>query len=380
MRLSKRFVAGGAVLLAVMIVLAAIIAVRGGSTDYSIVTLNCIGGSEKSELMADPQVKQILHDRFGLTVNYVSKGSYDQVQMSTDDLKNRKTDCLWPSSASAQSVFEARHQGAFSDYRTETVLQSPEVIYAGPQGTDALVRAGIVTQREGKHFVVNMKDLIDSVLEPQTWEALKADDLAGPVTISSTDPAKSNSGFTLYQLMLAIISTDNVYQAPNVSQAQTALPKIRQLYDAQGLLARGSDQGFKQWQLQGGEYHAPLYAGYENQIIQQMVLSGQQGGSRLLLQNVRILYPEPTLYNDHPVLALNADAGRFIEAMKNREIQIIAWQKYGFRSGVEVGLSEVVYFKDLPLVQQIRTTTPPSADVTLMLLDCLKDNTGSACQ
>ncbi len=379
MRLSRRFVAGGVVLLAVLVVLAAVIIVRGGSTDSSIVTLNCIGGSEKSELMADPQVKQILHDRFGLTVSYEPKGSYDQVQLPTDDLKNRKTDCLWPSSASAQSVFEVQHQGAFSDYRTETVLQSPEVIYAGPQGTDALVRAGIVTQREGKYFVVNMKGLIDSVLKPQTWEALKAGDLAGPVTISSTDPAKSNSGFTLYQLMLAIISTDNVYQAPNVSQAQTGLPKIRQLYDAQGLLARGSDQGFKQWQLQGGEYHAPLYAGYENQIIQQVVLSGQQG-SQSLLQNVRILYPEPTLYSDHPVLALNANAGRLIEALKDREIQTIAWQKYGFRSGVEVDLSNVVHFKDLPLVQQLRSTTPPSADVTLMLLNCIKDNTGRACQ
>ena len=59
----------------------------------------------------------------------------------------------------------------------------------------------------------------------------------------------------------------NPYQPPTVAQAKKGLPTVRELYDAQGLQAKSSDFGFDQWLLQGGELHAPLYAGYESQVI-----------------------------------------------------------------------------------------------------------------
>jgi hypothetical protein len=51
----------------------------------------------------------------------------------------------------------------------------------------------------------------------------------------------------------------------------------------------------------------------------------------------------------------------------------VAWKKYGFRSSVQLGLNQVSDFPDLPLAEQIRTTTPPNAEVTLALLACVKD-------
>jgi len=88
---------------------------------------------------------------------------------------------------------------------------------------------------------------------------------------------------------------------------------------------------------------------------------------------VRILYPEPTIYADHPILALDANAVKLIEAMKDPDIQKIAWQRYGFRSGVALG-TDVSYFKQLALAPQLKTTSPPNADVTLLLLHCIQDN------
>jgi len=203
------------------------------------------------------------------------------------------------------------------------------------------------------------------------WDSLGTADLHGPITVSSTDPARSNSGFTLTQLELNIIATADVFQAPSLAQAKTALPTIRALYDAQGLQAASSDAGFRQWLTQGAEFHAPLYAGYENQLIQEVVKLGSQ--SAAVLKNVRILYPEPTIYSDHPILALDTAGGRFIDAMKDRQIQEIAWKKYGFRSSVQVGINEMTAFPDLPLAEQVRTTTPPNAEVTLALLACVKN-------
>ena len=140
---------------------------------------------------------------FGITVTFSPLGSYDQVQLPADELRKRKLNCLWPGSASAQSVFESLHRVEFPQYRAETVLQSPEVIYAGHNGTEALVREGIVAQRDGKHFVVDMKRLLlDFILKGKTWETVKAKGLSGPIKVASTDPAKSNSGFTMTQLEL----------------------------------------------------------------------------------------------------------------------------------------------------------------------------------
>lgn len=345
---------------------------QNGGPSAAPATITCIGGSEKTELMADARIKTILRDRYGLTVTFSPLGSYDQVQLSTDELRKRKADCLWPSSASAQSVFESLHTGAFADYRSENLLQSPEVIYAGPQGTDALVKAGLVQERDRRYYIVNVKNLLlDYVLKRRTWESVKAADLKGPISIASTDAAKSNSGFTLAQLELNIIATADVFSAPSADQARKALGTLRALYDAQGLQARSSEAGFRQWLTQGGELHAPLYAGYENQFIQQVTAAG--GNSAALLKSVRLLYPEPTIYSDHPLLALSPSAGRFIDAMKDPEIQAIAWKTYGFRSGTQVGVNNVSDFPDLPLADQFRTTTPPNAEVTLMLLSCVKD-------
>ncbi|MDW5328426.1 hypothetical protein [Plantactinospora sp. KLBMP9567] len=364
----------GLVMVIVVCVVAALLWSRSGgtSTPAALTTLTCVGGSEKSELMADPEVTRVLRDRYRLEVSFQPLGSYDQVQLSTDELSARRVDCLWPSSASAQSVFEAQHQGAFPEYRAENLLQSPEVVYAGPRGTDALVKLGVVQQRDSRFHIVNMKSLLlDYVLKKQTWDGNGAAELRGPITISSTDPAKSNSGFVLAQLQLSIVATDDVFQAPNLAQARLALPTMRALYDAQGLQARTSDSGFREWLTQGGEFKSPLYAGYENQLIQQVVQSGANSAN--LLRNIRVLYPDPTIYSDHPVLALNATAAGFIEAMKDPEIQSIAWQTYGFRSAVQVGVNDVADFPDIDLAEQIRTTPAPAADVTLALLSCMKD-------
>ncbi|MEV0805353.1 hypothetical protein [Micromonospora sp. NPDC050200] len=376
---STRFLIG-LVTVIVVCVAAAVLWKRSADTPPAAgppTTVTCVGGSEKSELMADAEVQRILREAYRLEVTFQPLGSYDQVQLSTDEIKARKLDCLWPSSASAQGVFEAQHAGAFPDYRAENLLQSPEVIYAGPRGTDALIRKGIVQRRGERYFVVNMKGLLlDHVVKRGTWEAIGAADLRGPITLASTDPAKSNSGFTLAQLQLNIIATADGFSAPSLAQARKALPTMRALHDAQGLQSRSSDSGFREWLTQGGEFKAPLYAGYENQIIQQVVQSGDN--SAALLKNVRVLYPDPTIYSDHPLLALDPAAGRFVDAMKDPKIQEIAWKRYGFRSAVQVGANDVADFPGIGLADQIRAAPAPAADVTLALLSCMKNATTCA--
>ena len=101
---------------------------------------------------------------------------------------------------------------------------------------------------------------------------------------------------------------------------------------------------------------------------------GDKGTKDLLTKDVRVLYPEPTVYSDHPILALDASAARLIDAMKDPEVQKIAWETYGFRSGVDFALNDVTTFPDLPLAQKLKTTAPPNAAVTQLLLNCIRNN------
>ena len=360
--------------------LIAVIAVLAGGTWLVIsqnsgpqpVTISCVGGSEKTALMRDPEVGKILDKKYNITVKWTSMGSYDQVLLSKDDIASRGFNCLWPSSASARNVFEATHRGEFSDYRAETVLQSPEVIYAGPQSTEALTKARLVAQQD-KHHVLDFKTLLnDHIVPKKQWQELKAGKLRGPINVSSTDPVKSNSGFTLAQLELTMLASADPYQSPSIAEARSALPTMRQIYDAQGLQATSSDNGFRQWLTQGGEYSAPLYAGYESQIIQQMTVGGNP---EHLMKNVTMLYPDPTVYSDHPILAIDSDAQRLIEAMKDEEIQKLAWTKYGFRSSVNAAYNDMSVFETLPLAEQFITVPAPNSEVTLALLECLRDRT-----
>lgn len=363
------FIIGLVLVLGVLIAGAYLLVTNMGKQKH--LEISCIGGSEKTGFMRDADVMRILDERYNLTVKWTPMGSYDQVMMTSDQIRQRGATCLWPSSASAQHIFEARHSGEFAGYRAETLLQSPEVIYAGPQGADALVRAGLVVQSGEAYTMPKMRELLlDHVLAGKTWQELQAGNLQGPINISSTDPVRSNSGFTLAQLELIMISGDGS-RNPNITDARAALPQMRQIYDSQGLQATSSDNGFRQWLTQGGEYQSPLYAGYENQIIQQVVT----GGGSSVLDEVKMIYPDPTIYSDHPLLALDVDSGRLIDALKDEEIQTLAWQRYGFRSSINTGWNDMAEFETLPLAEHIRTVPATNAEVTLALLACLQDRT-----
>ena len=49
---------------------------------------------------------------------------------------------------------------------------------------------------------------------------------------------------------------------------------------------------------------------------------------------VRILYPQPTVWSSHPLIILQEKANILIEALQDEEIQKIAWEQHGFRSGL----------------------------------------------
>jgi hypothetical protein len=182
------------------------------------------------------------------------------------------------------------------------------------------------------------------------------------VLINSSDPATSDSGMTLAQLELATVASGNPYQSATVAQATAALGKVKALVEAQGLMRTGSDSAFEQWVIQqtGG-----LLAGYENQLLQWITTRN----AGVVPEGIVTLYPEPTIFNDHTILALTPAATKLIEAVQDDAVQDIARKKYGFRSGTRV-VEQAFQGVDVPPTHVIKKTRAPGYEVTKLLLDC----------
>jgi hypothetical protein len=376
MRKSKGLFYAGIAGIVVVLVIAVVVIMMGkrssGGTAApgdSTVTITCLGGSEKEDLINDPDVKRILKDKYGIEVNFNATGSYKQVQIPVDELKADKIDCLWPSSASAQAIFEeSGNSKAFgNEYQAASVLQSPEVLYANKEAADGLKNAGIVEFRDNAYFIVNLRRLLDDyLLANKSWADLGVALPSGPVLINSSDPATSNSGMTLAQLELATVASGNPYQPATVAQAGAALGKVKALIEAQGLMRTGSDSAFEQWVIQqtGG-----LLAGYENQLLQW--ITTRNGG--VVPGGIVTLYPEPTIFNDHPILSLTQAGRKLIQAVSDDAVQDIAWTRYGFRSGTRV-LEQAFPGVAVPPTHTIKKTQAPGYAVTKLLLDCFVNN------
>ena len=171
---------------------------------------------------------------------------------------------------------------------------------------------------------------------------------------------------TLAQLELASIASGNPYQPASVAQTGASLAKVKALIDAQGLMRTGSDSAFEQWVIQqtGG-----LLAGYESQLLQ-WVTTRNNG---VFPEGIVTLYPEPTIFNDHPILSLTEAGKKLIPAMQDDAVQNIAWTRYGFRSGTRV-LEQAFPGVMIPPTQTIKKTQAPGYGVTKILLDCFVNN------
>ena len=329
------------------------------------VKLKCLGGSEKEDFINDADVKKILREKYGIEVDFNATGSYKQVQIPPDELRADKVDCLWPSSASAQAIFEGSgaSKSFGTDYQAASVLQSPEVLYANREAADGLKNAGIVQVRDNSYFIVDLKRLLEDYLLPsKSWSDLGVTLPSGPVLINSSDPATSNSGMTLAQLELATVASGNPYQPATPAQAAASVAKVKALVETQGLMRTGSDSAFEQWVIQqtGG-----LLAGYENQLLQW--ITTRNGG--VVPPGIVTLYPEPTILNDHPILSLTQNGRKLIPAIEDDAVQDIAWKKYGFRSGTKV-LEQAFPGLSVPPTHLIKKTQAPGYEVTKLLLGC----------
>lgn len=286
------------------------------------VTLTGYYGGEKSVLLLDLDIQRILHDRYKISLDAKSRGSIEMVR----DTPLTSEDFLWPSSQVAVALYKERGGTMVA---AENVFNSPIVLYSWKEVTDALTNVGVVKNEGGAYYIVDFNKLLRLIVEKKRWADIGLPQLSGPVIIRTSDPTLSNSG-NLFAGLIANLLNGGV--PVDHQTLPKVMPTLRSIFKQLGYKEQKSSDLFQQY-LTTGMGAKPIIASYESLLIEYKLQNPEV--FRQQLQNrVRILYPRPTLWSSHPIVARTANGKRLIEAFKDPEVQRIAWEKHGFRSGI----------------------------------------------
>lgn len=325
----------GGIILIIVIIVVVVFQIINTNRPEEITVTGYLGG-EKTGLMEDEEVKKILKNKYGLTVNYTKAGSIEMIEQDSSD-----KDYLFPSSQTALELFNENKSDKL--YKSEIVFNSPIVIYTWKPIAEALIKNGIVEKKDESYYIADTTELINLVTERKKWSDIGVNDLYGYITIQSTDPNKSNSGNMFAGLVANIMNNQTVVDTNSVDDI---LPKLKDFFGKIGYMEHSSSDLFEQY-LKTGMGAKPMIAGYENQMIEFAIENPSDWN--VVKEQVVVLYPEPTVWSSHPLIALNEKGARLIEALQDPEIQEIAWTKHGFRTGVSGTINtEVEGFYGIP--------------------------------
>ena len=305
-------------------------------------------GGEKMAFVENPRTIAALKSS-ALVMTSERAGSVEQVR--DPKLLATKPQFLWPSSAPLVELAR-RSTKVLKD---EVIFNSPIVIYSWKPIAEGLIRAGIAT-REGAHYYVDARALIDAVLQRKSWKDLGQPDLYGRVRLTATDPNKSNSGFMFAGLAANLLSGD----VATMDSLPGVLPKLTDLFDDY---------------VAGGPGAQPMVVGYENQLVEWILadkdrwkrIEGAGGPAKPVA-----LYMKPTVFSAHPLIALGPEAIPLIEALMSKPLQEIGWRDHGFRGPLgSVGAqTDPMIAGRMP--DQITSVTPmPDIETMLTLLKSL---------
>jgi hypothetical protein len=313
-------------------------------------------GSEKIDFLESEKVREFLLDH-GIQLDVRKAGSVEMMQETAGQ------DFLWPASQVNVEFFTSSGGRSLT---TENIFNSPIVLYSWDIVTEALIRTGIVEHREGINYIVDLPQLLSLITQRKDWKDIGLNQLYGKMIIRTTDPTRSNSGNMFAALVANTLNNGEVVTAQTIDNV---LPEVKKLYARLGHMEHSSAVLFNMFLQQGvGAY--PLIVGYENQLVEYSLVHKE--ALELLKAKVRILYPVPTIWATHPFIALTENGKKMIEALNSPDLQKLAWEEHGFRSGL-IGVENDPSVLDvIGLPRSIDAVMPaPSARVMSNLTDNL---------
>lgn len=308
------------------------------SKDLTEVTIAVGGGKE--DFIADERVNQIMREKYGINAVYDSWSNGKIVKDSLVRKDGSDYDLMFCSDQRFLDYYRLSPDKSKGEADRNRVLEggltlnTPIVIYSWDTIVDALISENIVTKQDEVYYITDMDKLLTYILEGKKWSDIGLDMLYGNINIASTDPVTSSPGATYYGLLLSIMSGGNVTD----SNLEENLPKLKAFYEKSGYMNNTPADLFERY-LKTGMGGEPMIVDYEKSIIE--FATSNPSGFDQVKEHIRILYPSPTIWNSHCIATFTENGNKYNSIFEDKEICQIAWEKYGFRTGVGVGNYDV---------------------------------------
>ena len=383
------------VVLILVIILIKFLGSDTGIVNKKLKTIYVATGGGKEDFIADEDVNKILANKYGIEVvydswsngktitlplirEYIGLGNKDivnkisndgSVTINTDGVS--KYDALFTSDQRFYDYYklspnkDAGESDRYIVLDGGLTLNTPIVIYSWKDVANKLIDEKIVTQTDGVYYITDMNKLIEYILNGKKWSDIGLTDLYGNINIASTDPVSSSPGATYYGLLLSILGNGQITD----EGLENNLAKLKQFYQKSGYMNNTPADLFERY-LKTGMGGEPMIVDYEKSLID--FANSNPNGFKQVKDDIVVLYPKPTIWNSHCYAAFTDNGKKLYKALQDDEIQQIAWERYGFRTGITGGNYDVSSV-DIAIPKTINSTVGSlKMDYYNKLIDYLK--------
>ena len=343
---SKKLGIGILIFLVLMLAIIGLKGVFNNATSLKTV-YGAVGGG-KENLLADEEFTSILEKKYKINVvnDTWSNGKLIVNDVVREDGTNY--DFIFFSDQRFYDYYKLAPNTEKGEAKRYTVgkgsltLNTPVIIYSWDTVTDALIKENIVTKKDNVYYITDMNKLLNYILQGKSWNDIGVD-LYGKINIDSTDPVTSSPGATYYGLLASIMAGGNVTDE-NIGDI---LPKLKEFYKKSGYMNNTPADLFQLY-LKTGVGAKPMIVDYEKSIID--FANSDPEGYKTVKDKIRMLYPSPTIWNSHCIASLSENGNIYYNVFEDKSVQQLAWEKYGFRTGITGGNYDVskVIVKGIP--------------------------------
>lgn len=375
---------------AAVVVLCALIAYAGGAwkrtripqpvasvpspTTETLVEINIAYGTEKQSWL-EPATEAFQKSGAGrrVKINLIGMGSVEGAQAVLDGPKPVPIHVWSPASSAYRDVFEREWRiktGKNPIIKAENLALTPMVFVMWE------TRHAPFVKKFGK---VAFRTLAEAMREPGGWGSIAGKPEWGLFKFGHTHPNKSNSGL----LTLVLMAYEYSAKERGLSVSDVTRPDFQAWLKAfeqsvarpSGSLTHSTGTLMREMVLRGPSQYDGLIL-YENLAIDYLEAARDRWGE------LRVDYPEPNLWNEHPYYILDvpwsspeqrAAAAEFLKYLMSEPVQREAL-KHGFRPGNpavpvrEAGSPLVQHEAHGIKLELPRMAEPPTADVVNDLL------------
>jgi len=350
-------------------------------------------GGGKEDFIADKDVVKIMEEKYKLKVTYdnwsngktvtaplvreyvhLGNNSIPESDWSVNCEKCSKYNVLFTSDERFYDYYKLspnKGEGEADRYYVKSgslTLNTPIVIYSWKDVANALIKENIVSIENGVYYITNMNKLLEYILNGKTWNDIGLSSIYGKINIYSTDPVTSSPGATYYGLLMSIMTNGDMSE----ENIEKALPKLNEFYKKSGYMNNTPADLFEMY-LRQGQGAKPMIVDYEKSIME--LNTANPEAYKAVKDKLVILYPKPTIWNSHCIATFDDLGNEYLKAFDDKDIQQIAWSKYGFRVGVSGGNYDVTKVAVTGIPQSIDSVTSGlKMDTYNKIINYLKEN------